>query len=403
MVTLSFDVGSSNCSIGYYDSSLPTMVSSGYNSHDIQSNIFLLNDKRIVGESIEKEVFANNIGNCISLFKHLLSRDINDSEVTKMKKFIPCEIIEEADNKIGFIIKYKNETIILSCEQILATMYNHLFKCSPLQLPRNVILTCPAFFTSSQRQAMLDASMIAEFKCEKILNESTAILSYYSLTNRDNDEVYSTILFINIGCTSGEVNLFSIKKEVCILLGSKHSLSLGGLFFDNIICKYFAKQIKSKFSKDIYEDKKSYLQLLHDCEIIKKRISGTTSDIACVFRNIANISEFKLSINRRTFEKLAREQFSILYVMIRTVLREAAFDSLKLEKIVLTGGSCKIPKIKEMLSNIFANATVDLIHQKHAVALGAVYFASSNLKVEIKNSIQIEGCIYGKMGKLNIG
>uniref|UniRef100_A0AC35TX19 DnaK protein n=1 Tax=Rhabditophanes sp. KR3021 TaxID=114890 RepID=A0AC35TX19_9BILA len=379
MADFAIDFGNCHSTIARLGDCFPEIITNDYDKYQTRSIVGFRQDERICGQLAKDEIFLN-FQSTITNFKHLLGRDFTDRHAQDLSKFIPSEIRATDDNKVAFAVEYKGKTKIVRCEEVLAGLIKHLANCFTLKTninPTRIVITCPSFFTSSQRQAIIDATEIAGFKCHKLVNENSAIARLFSLVTTDMPSTnYQMVLFLNIGQTSAEVSIFKMNSKKCKLEASQYSLLVGGLYFDDIICQYFARKIEERYNIDINSDKKTFFKLLSRCETIKKKISRHNNSEKIIFDNFMNIPVFEDSIDNSIFVKLAETKFKVIEDLIKKTLDDAKLEPKDIEKIVLTGGSVRIPKIKQIIERIFKKNINGTMNEDDAVSMGGSLFTT---------------------------
>jgi L1 cell adhesion molecule like protein len=209
------------------------------------------------------------------------------------------------------------------------------------------VITCPAYFNDSQRQATKDAGHIAGLNVLRIINEPTAAAIAYGLDTKSDEQ---HVLIFDCGGGTHDVSLMIISEgifEVKSVAGDTH---LGGEDIDNLLMKHFMDEFKRKHKVDMSENKRSVRRLKTACEKAKRTLSSSTTanlEIDSLFEGI----DFFTSITRAKFESLCMTLFQKCLDPVSKVLRDARVSKDQVDEIVLVGGSTRIPKIQEMLSS----------------------------------------------------
>ena len=237
-----------------------------------------------------------------------------------------------------------------------------------------VVHNCPAYFSDAQRQATKDAGMIAGLDVLRIINEPTAAAIAYGLDNVKNGE--QTVLIFDLGGGTFDVSLLSIDDGVFEVKATAGDTHLGGEDFDSRIVQHFVTEFKRKHKKDLLSNPRSLRRLRTACEKAKRTLSSSAQasiEIDSLFDGI----DFVSSITRAKFEELNQDLFLKCMEPVDKVLKDAHVSKGQVNQIVLVGGSSRIPKIQEMLSERFNGKELNRsINPDEAVAYGAAVQAA---------------------------
>jgi L1 cell adhesion molecule like protein len=241
---------------------------------------------------------------------------------------------------------------------------------------KNAVITVPAYFNDSQRQATKDAGDIAGLNVIRIINEPTAAALAYGLQKRSNCVEERNIFIFDLGGGTFDVSLLTIKNnnfEVKATAGDTH---LGGEDFDNRMVNHFANEFKRKNKVDISGNSKSMRRLRTACERAKRTLSydtNATIDIDVIYEGI----DFCSSITRAKFEQLNMDLFEKCMETVKDCLSDAKMDKSSVDDVVLVGGSSRIPKVKQLLQEFFKGKEIcKSINPDEAVAYGAAVQAA---------------------------
>merc|ERR1711988_1384475 len=272
------------------------------------------------------------------------------------------------DDKPLIQVKYKNEKRTFQPEEISAMILSKMKEIAESYLGEEVkdaVVTVPAYFNDSQRQATKDAGVIAGLNILRIINEPTAAAIAYGL---DNSKDEKNILIYDLGGGTFDVSLLNIEEGVFEVKATAGDTHLGGEDFDRKMMDFFISDFKKK---DISGNKKSLRKLQTACESAKKTLSSNTIaniEIDSFFDGI----DYSTSISRAKFESLCSELFKKTFEPVEKVLCDAKISKNEIDEIVLVGGSTRIPKIQEQLTNFFNGKQLNKsINPDEAVAYGA--------------------------------
>ncbi|KAL1826240.1 hypothetical protein ACET3Z_004652 [Daucus carota] len=243
---------------------------------------------------------------------------------------------------------------------------------------KNAVVTVPAHFNDSQRQATKDAAMIAGLNVLRILVEPTAAAVAYGLDKdlTSSMGVEKIVLIFDLGGGTFDVSLLKIEKDNFKVLATAGDTHLGGEDFDNRLLNYFVKDFKEKHRKEIGQNAKALRKLRNACEKAKRFLSRnvtTTIDVDSLFEGI----DYCTNISRSKFEDLNMDLFRSCVETVKKCLEDARMDKSRVHDIVLVGGSSRIPKLQELLRHFFNGKELcKSINPDEAIAYGAAVQAA---------------------------
>ena len=214
----------------------------------------------------------------------------------------------------------------------------------------DAVVTVPAYFNDSQRQATKDAATIAGLNCLRIINEPTAAAIAYGLDKNKDDD--TNVLIFDLGGGTFDVSLLNIEGGIFEVKATAGDTHLGGEDFDSRLLRHFSEEFKRKHKKDISGNPRALRRLRTACERAKRTLSSTaqtTIEIDSLYDGV----DFYTSITRARFEELCMDLFRKCMEPVEKTLRDSKIDKSKVNEIVLVGGSTRIPKIQQMLSDLF--------------------------------------------------
>merc|ERR1711920_728955 len=238
---------------------------------------------------------------------------------------------------------------------------------------KNAVITVPAYFNDSQRQATKDAGSIAGLNVLRIINEPTAAAIAYGLDKKGGE---SNILIFDLGGGTFDVSILTIEEGIFEVKSTAGDTHLGGEDFDNRLVDFFTQEFKRKFRKDITSNQRSLRRLRTAAERAKRTLSSSTQayvEIDSLFEGI----DFNSTITRARFEDLCGDYFRKTMEPVEKALRDSKLSKSQINEIVLVGGSTRIPKIQSMLSDFFNGKEPNKsINPDEAVAYGATVQAA---------------------------
>jgi L1 cell adhesion molecule like protein len=241
---------------------------------------------------------------------------------------------------------------------------------------KDAVVTVPAYFNDSQRQATKDAGAIAGLNVMRIINEPTAAAIAYGLDQAKKGSGEKNVLIFDLGGGTFDVSLLTIDEgifEVKAVSGDTH---LGGEDFDNRMVNYFVQEFKKKFRQDLTTNQRAVRRLRTACERAKRTLSSQPQanvEIDSLHDGI----DFYNSITRAKFEELNMDLFRKCIEPVEKVLKDAKLDKSQVHEVVLVGGSTRIPKVQELLKDFFNGKELNkTINPDEAVAYGAAVQAA---------------------------
>lgn len=275
-------------------------------------------------------------------------------------------------------VEYKGENKTFSPEEISSMVLTKMRETAEAFLGRsmkNAVITVPAYFNDSQRQATKDAGAIAGLNVLRIINEPTAAALAYGLDKSLSGE--KNVLIYDLGGGTFDVSILTIDEgsmfEVRSTAGDTH---LGGEDFDNRMVNHFVKEFQRKNNKDLSKNSRAIRRLRTSCERAKRTLSSSTEasiEIDSLFEGI----DFYTKITRARFEELCSDLFRGTLDPVERALKDAKMDKKKIHDIVLVGGSTRIPKIQKLLQDFMNGKDLNKsINPDEAVAYGAAVQAA---------------------------
>jgi L1 cell adhesion molecule like protein len=330
--------------------------------------------ERLIGDAAKNQV-AMNPANTVFDAKRLIGRKFQDESVQSDMKHWPFKVSAKGDKPM-IEVNFKNEKKQFSPEEISAMVLTKMKETAEAYLGKEVkkaVITVPAYFNDSQRQATKDAGTIAGLNVLRIINEPTAAALAYGLDKKKGDH---TILIFDLGGGTFDVSLLQIDEGFFEVKATGGNTHLGGEDFDNRMVDYFVQEFKKKYKKDLATNPRALRRLRTACERAKRTLSSSTQasiEIDSLFEGI----DFYTAITRARFEELNNDLFRSTLDAVEKVLRDAKVDKKKIDEIVLVGGSTRIPKVQALLSEYFNGKELNKsVNPDEAVAYGAAVQAA---------------------------
>ena len=317
-----------------------------------------------------------NPTNTIFDAKRLIGRKYQDDVVQSDMKHWPFKVVNDA-SKPKLQVEYKGEMKTFTPEEISSMVLTKMKDTAEAYLGKKVtdaVITVPAYFNDSQRQATKDAGAICGLNVLRIINEPTAAAIAYGLDKKTGSE--KNVLIFDLGGGTFDVSILSIDDGVFEVKSTAGDTHLGGEDFDNQLVNFFVNEFERKHKKDLTTNKRAMRRLRTACERAKRTLSSSAQasvEIDSLFEGI----DFYTSITRARFEDLCGDLFRGTLEPVEKALRDAKFDKSQIHEVVLVGGSTRIPRIQKLLQEFFNGKELNKsINPDEAVAYGAAVQAA---------------------------
>ncbi|XP_026450257.1 probable mediator of RNA polymerase II transcription subunit 37c [Papaver somniferum] len=342
------------------------------------SYVAFTDTERLIGDAAKNQVAMNPI-NTVFDAKRLIGRKVSDSSVQADMKLWPYKVTAGPGEKPVITVTYKGEEKQFSAEEISSMVLIKMREIAEAYLGssiKNAVVTVPAYFNDSQRQATKDAGMIAGLNVLRIINEPTAAAIAYGLDKKASSIGEKNVLIFDLGGGTFDVSLLTIEEGIFEVKATAGDTHLGGEDFDNRMVNHFVQEFKRKNKKDISGNPRALRRLRTACERAKRTLSSTaqtTIEIDSLYEGV----DFYSSITRARFEEMNMDLFRKCMEPVEKCLRDAKMDKSSVQDVVLVGGSTRIPKVQQLLQEFFNGKELcKSINPDEAVAYGAAVQAA---------------------------
>ncbi|KAK9069988.1 hypothetical protein SSX86_010386 [Deinandra increscens subsp. villosa] len=346
--------------------------------------------ERLIGDGAKNQA-PMNPANTIFDAKRLIGRRFSDPKVQDDMKLWPFMVTEGPGDTPKIFVTYNGQEKEFLAEEISAMILGKMKETAEAYLEKNVkdaVITVPAYFNDSQRQATKDAGTIAGLNVIRMINEPTAAAIAYGLDKNSDIVGKINVLVFDLGGGTFDVSLMTIEEgsifEVKAVGGDTH---LGGGDFDNRMVDHCVLEFKRRWNKDLSGNQRALGRLRFACEKAKRILSCTTRtsiELDCLHEGI----DFSLKFTRAKFEELNMDSFNKCITTVDTCLSDAKMEKSCVDKVILVGGSTRIPKVQYMLQDFFDGKELcKSVNADEAVAYGAAVLASK-LSGNTDNSFQ---------------
>jgi len=370
------DLGTTYSCVGVFQHGKVEIIANDQGNRTTPSYVAFTDTERLIGDPAKNQV-AINPNNTIFDAKRLIGRKYDDSTVQADLKHWPFTVIDAA-GKPKLQVEYQNETKTFTPEEISAMVLTKMKDTAEAYLGcdvKDAVVTVPAYFNDSQRQATKDAGVICGLNVLRIINEPTAAAIAYGLDKKKGAAECNVLIF-DLGGGTFDVSILTIEEGIFEVKSTAGDTHLGGEDFDNRMVDHFVNEFKRKHKKDMKGNKRALRRLRTACERAKRTLSASAQaniEIDSMFEGI----DFYTSITRARFEELCSDLFKGTLEPVEKAMRDAKMDKSSINDIVLVGGSTRIPKIQKLLQDFFNGKELNRsINPDEAVAYGAAVQAA---------------------------
>ena len=380
---IGIDLGTTYSCVGTWENSSVVIIPNDLGSRTTPSVVAFSDKERLIGQAA-KDNITRNYENTVFDVKRLIGRRFDDKIVQEDIKLWPFKVEKDSNSdRPVIVVSYLGQTKNFYAEEISAMVLMKMKDIASTYLKKDVkdaVITVPAYFNDSQRQATKDAGRIAGLNVLRIINEPTAAAVAYGLNNKDNNERY--VLVFDLGGGTFDVSILILNEEVFEVRATCGDTHLGGEDFDNRLVNYCAKKFKENTGIDISGNQKAKRRLKLECEKAKRNLS-TAIEAHIEIENLANEESLSITVSRSDFENMCQDLFNKCIEPLKKSLSDAKITKDKISEVVLVGGSTRIPKICEIVENFFDGKSLNKnINADEAVAYGATYEAAVIMDLE---------------------
>jgi len=365
---IGIDLGTTNSAVAYMVAGKPDVIANAEGNRTTPS-VVAINKKgeRLVGQVAQRQR-VTNASNTIYGVKRLIGRNFSDKEVQTDHDIMPYEIIKKGD---GVAVKMGDADY--SPEEVSAMILSKLKADAEAFLGEKVteaVITVPAYFNDSQRQATKDAGKIAGLEVKRIINEPTAAALAYGLESKKDEK----IVVFDLGGGTFDVSVLELGDGVFEVKSTNGDTHLGGEDFDNRIVNHFLDVFKNNEGIDLKSDKAAMQRLKDEAEKAKKELSSTNEteiNLPFLTADAEGPKHFEYKLTRSKLEELVKDLIDRLAEPVEKALKDAGLKASDINEIVLVGGMTRMPIVVEKVRALFGKEPLKGVNPDEVVAIGA--------------------------------
>lgn len=365
---IGIDLGTTNSAMAYMVAGKPEVIANAEGNRTTPSVVAInKNGERLVGQVAQRQR-VTNAKNTIYGVKRLIGRKFSDDEIQKDHDIMPYEIVKKGD---GVAINMGDKAY--SPEEVSAMILSKLKADAEAFLGEKVteaVITVPAYFNDSQRQATKDAGKIAGLEVKRIINEPTAAALAYGLDSKKEEK----IAVFDLGGGTFDVSVLELGDGVFEVRSTNGDTHLGGEDFDNRIVNHFLDVFKQENGIDLKSDKAAMQRLKDEAEKAKKELSSTNEteiNLPFLTADADGPKHFEYKLTRSKLEELVSDLINRLSEPVEKAIKDAGLKASDINEIVLVGGMTRMPAVVEKVKAIFGKEPLKGVNPDEVVAVGA--------------------------------
>merc|ERR1712110_747476 len=350
-------------------------IANDYSLRDTPSFVGFSERQRIMGVSAKSQLLTN-LKRTVFNFKHMLGRKFNDPIVQEIIAGLPYDVTEGPGGKIQIQIDYLGSKQTFSPEEVTAMLLTKLKLTAEEALKtqvKDVVISCPSYFTDCERRALMDAANIAGLNVLKLMNDTAATALAYGIFKQDlppPEEKARNVIFVDSGHVGLQVAACSFNKGKMVMKACTHHRGIGGQAFDAALVKYFAQDFLAKTKLDALRKPRAFLKLTMEVEKVKKQMSANTNQLPLNIECFMEERDLTHRIDRATFEELIQGELQKIEQVLIECMKASEWKQDDIYAVEIVGGSTRIPAIKAAIERVFGKTANTTLNADEAVSRG---------------------------------
>jgi L1 cell adhesion molecule like protein len=369
------DLGSTYSCVAVFENDRCDVIANDNGDRTTPSIVGFTPSERLIGQGAKNQI-ASNPTNTIFNVKRIIGRKFSDPVVQSSLKHFPYKIVQGPNDTPLVEVDFKGERKTFSPEEISAMVLTKMKEAAEAHLGKpvtDVIITVPAYFNDNQRTATKDAGKIAGLNVLRLINEPTAAAIAYGL---DTKPGLQRIIVIDCGGSTSDFSVLEIDNGIFEVKAIAGNSVMGGEDFDNNMVDHFVAKFNKANKVDLRSNPRAITRLKTACERAKRTLSAATQ-ATIEIDSLYNGMDFNENITRALFEQLNMDYFKECIHLTEKALGDAKLDKSQIDQIVLVGGSTRIPKLQQMIQDMFHGKTLNKsLNPDEVVAVGAGIYAA---------------------------
>ncbi len=363
------DLGTTNSVVAAIEGGQPSVITNGEGLRTTPSIVaYTKKQELLVGQIAKRQAVINPENTFFSVKRFIGSKE---NEISQEAKQLPYKVLKDSNGNIK--INCSSLAKEFSPEEVSAQVLRKLINDASTYLGQDVtqaVITVPAYFNDSQRQATMDAGKIAGIEVLRIINEPTAASLAYGLDKKQNE----TILVFDLGGGTFDVSVLEVGDGIFEVLSTAGDTSLGGDDFDNVLVKWLVTDFKEKEGISLIEDIQALQRLTEAAEKAKMELSTvetTTISLPFITADKTGPKHIETELTREKFENLCQELIERCRIPVEKALTDARLEKVDINEVVLVGGSTRIPAIQNLVESLTDKKPNQSVNPDEVVAIGA--------------------------------
>jgi len=376
MPSVGIDLGTTYSCVGCWRNGQVEIIANEQGNRTTPSYVAFTDSERLIGDAAANQA-PRNPENTVFDAKRLIGRKFAEPEVQEDMKHWPFKVVSGKDDKPKIEVDYNGARKQFEAEEISAMVLTKMKETAEAFLDSKVdtaVITVPAYFNDSQRQATKDAGTIAGINVARIINEPTAAAIAYGLDKKEGEK---NVLIFDLGGGTFDVSILTIEDGVFEVKSTAGDTHLGGEDFDNRLVEHCLQDFKRKNrGSDPSKNNRSIRRLRTACERAKRTLSSSTQ-ASIEIDSLYDGMDYMATITRARFEELCMDLFRKCMTPVEKCLKDSGLSKGDIHDVVLVGGSTRIPKVCQLISEFFNGKEASKsINPDEAVAFGATIQAA---------------------------